>query len=166
MRENTDQKNSEYGYFLRSERALFYALHTILRMLKYTILKKSFTTPALLRNKILISSGVLAKGAQLRLHLLKTFKWCHGILIYVPFRGCLLTSLLIFPLKSSEITAQKIKFFNKDFFSKRDQIRSLLRIWSNLLKKSLMKTSFFLQWNQVFWRFLGEWKLLSLLNFA
>ena len=43
------------------------------------------------------------------------------------------------------ITAQKMKFFIKDFFSKCDQIRSFLRIWSHLLKKSLMKTSFFVQ---------------------
>ena len=37
------------------------------------------------------------------------------------------------------LTAQKMKFSIKDFFSKCDQIRSLLRIWSNLLKKSLME---------------------------
>ena len=35
------------------------------------------------------------------------------------------------------LTAQKMKFSIKDFFSKCDQIRSLLRIWSHLLKKSL-----------------------------
>ena len=34
-------------------------------------------------------------------------------------------------------TAQKIKSYIKDFFSKCDQIRSFLRIWSGLLKKSL-----------------------------
>ena len=36
-------------------------------------------------------------------------------------------------------TAQKMKFFIKDFFSKCDQIRRKLRIWSHLLKKSLME---------------------------
>ena len=36
-------------------------------------------------------------------------------------------------------TAQETKFSIKDFFSKCDQIRSLLLIWSYLLKKSLMK---------------------------
>ena len=41
------------------------------------------------------------------------------------------------------ITAQKMKFSIKDFFSKCDQIRSLLRIWSNLLKKSLMENFIF-----------------------
>ena len=32
-----------------------------------------------------------------------------------------------------------MKFSIKNFFSKYDQIRSFLRIWSNLLKKYLMK---------------------------
>ena len=36
-------------------------------------------------------------------------------------------------------TAQKMKFSIKDFFSKYDQIRRKLRIWSHLLKKSLME---------------------------
>ena len=37
------------------------------------------------------------------------------------------------------MTAQKIKFSIKDFFNKYDQIRRKLRIWSHLLKKSLME---------------------------
>ena len=38
-------------------------------------------------------------------------------------------------------TAQKLKsFIFKDFFSKWDTIRRKLRIWSHLLKKSLMET--------------------------
>ena len=40
-------------------------------------------------------------------------------------------------------TAQKMKFSIKDFFSKCDQIRRKLRIWSHLLQKSLMETFFF-----------------------
>ena len=36
--------------------------------------------------------------------------------------------------------AQKMKFSIKHFFSKCDQIRRKLRIWSHLLKKSLMKS--------------------------
>ena len=36
-------------------------------------------------------------------------------------------------------TAQKMKFSIKDFFSKCDQIRRELQIWSHLLKKSLME---------------------------
>ena len=40
-------------------------------------------------------------------------------------------------------TAQKMKFSIKDFFSKCDQIRSFLQIWSHLLKKSLMENFIF-----------------------
>ena len=39
--------------------------------------------------------------------------------------------------------AQKIKFSVKDFVSKCDQIRRKLRIWSHLLKKSLMEIFIF-----------------------
>ena len=37
-----------------------------------------------------------------------------------------------------------MKFSIKDFFSKCDQIRSFLRIWSHLLKKSFMENFIFL----------------------
>ena len=40
-------------------------------------------------------------------------------------------------------TAQKVKFSIKDFFSKCDQIRWNLRIWSHLLKKSVMENFIF-----------------------
>ena len=40
-------------------------------------------------------------------------------------------------------TAQKMKFSVKDFLSKCDNIRSFLRIWSHLLKKSLMEMFIF-----------------------
>ena len=40
-------------------------------------------------------------------------------------------------------TAQKMKFSNEDFFSKCDQTRSFLWIWSHLLKKSLMENFIF-----------------------
>ena len=40
-------------------------------------------------------------------------------------------------------TTQKMKCFIKDFFSKCDQIRSFLRIWSHLLKKFLMENFIF-----------------------
>ena len=36
-----------------------------------------------------------------------------------------------------------MEFSIKDFFIKCDQIRSFARIWSHLLKKCLIKTSFF-----------------------
>ena len=40
---------------------------------------------------------------------------------------------------SIHVTNQKMKFSIRDFFSKCDQIRSFLWIWSHLLKKFLMK---------------------------
>ena len=40
-------------------------------------------------------------------------------------------------------TAQKMKFSIKDFFSKCDQLRRFLRIWSHLMKKSLMEKFIF-----------------------
>ena len=40
-------------------------------------------------------------------------------------------------------TAQKIKISIKDLFSKCDQICSFLRIWSHILKKSLMENFIF-----------------------
>ena len=42
-------------------------------------------------------------------------------------------------------TLQKMKFSVKGFFSKCDQIRSFLWILSQILKKSYMKTLFFVQ---------------------
>ena len=42
-----------------------------------------------------------------------------------------------------DYTAQKMKFSNKDLFSKREQIRRNLRIWSHLSKKSLMENFIF-----------------------
>ena len=44
---------------------------------------------------------------------------------------------------SANCTAQKMKFSIKDFFSKCGQIRWKLRIWSHLLKKSLMENFIF-----------------------
>ena len=38
---------------------------------------------------------------------------------------------------------QKMKFSIKGFFNKCGQIRRFLRIWTHLLKKSLMKNFFF-----------------------
>ena len=42
-----------------------------------------------------------------------------------------------------DYTAQKMMFSIKDFFCKRNQIRRKLRIWSHLLKKSLMENIIF-----------------------
>ena len=54
-------------------------------------------------------------------------------------------------LREKLVTAQKMKFSIKDFFSKCDQIPSFLRIWSNLLKKSLMENSIFCAVLYILW---------------
>ena len=62
----------------------------------------------------------------------------------MPLRHALsaILNLPLHPLIPISI-AQKIKFSIKDFFSKCDQIRRFLRIWSHLLKKSLMENFIF-----------------------
>ena len=45
--------------------------------------------------------------------------------------------------KCEMFTVQKMKFSIKDFFSKCDQIHKKLRIWSHLLKKSLIENFIF-----------------------
>ena len=50
-------------------------------------------------------------------------------------------------MKGAYLTAQKMKFSIRDFSSMCDQIHSFLRIWSHLLKKSLMENFiFFMQY--------------------
>ena len=56
-----------------------------------------------------------------------TFFWSY----WVVWSQSYLTSVI-------EQTLHK-NFFVKDFFSRCDQIRSVLKIWSHILKKSLMK---------------------------
>ena len=52
-------------------------------------------------------------------------------------KSSVLGNVLLIAMKDF-YTSQKMKFSKKDFFSKCDQIRRKLRIWSHLLKKSLM----------------------------
>ena len=59
------------------------------------------------------------------------------------FTYCLTTLSIFFLAIATFFTAQKMKFFFKDFFSKYDQIRRKLRIWSHLHKKSLMENFIF-----------------------
>ena len=49
----------------------------------------------------------------------------------------------IFANQSSADNAQKMKISIKDFFSKCDQIRRKLQMWSHLLKKFLVEIFFF-----------------------
>ena len=55
---------------------------------------------------------------------------------------CLLYDLNYFA-RPNKVPAQKMKFSIKEFFCKYDQIRRKLRIWSHLLKKSLMENFIF-----------------------
>ena len=80
---------------------------------------------------------------------------CSVCFLHLQFTGnCLYISLLSLYQRKAVLlnldiklswsdTAQKIKFFIKDFFSECDQIRSFLRILSHLLKKSLMENFIF-----------------------
>ena len=61
-------------------------------------------------------------------YLMCCFSWIDQVQFYFYFR---------YP-------AQKMKFSIEDFFSKCDQIRRKLRIWSHLLEKYLMETFIFL----------------------
>ena len=67
----------------------------------------------------------------------------HQFLVYKIF--CFIWSLvpIWMMILSSSFTAQKMKFYIKDFFSKCDQIRWKLRIWSHSLKKSLLENFIF-----------------------
>ena len=60
----------------------------------------------------------------------------------------------------SYVTAQKIKFSIKNFFSKYDQIFSVLRIWSHLLRKSLMGNFIFCAAIEFYAIFKFCWNLL------
>ena len=53
------------------------------------------------------------------------------------------TSCLIFDVKDIQHNGQKIKLSIKNLFSKCDQIRTFLRIWSHLLAKFLVKNFIF-----------------------
>ena len=60
--------------------------------------------------------------------------------LFLPYIARVSSSII---LALNQNTAQKMKFSIKDFFSKCDQIRSFLRIWSHFLKKSLMENFIF-----------------------
>ena len=50
---------------------------------------------------------------------------------------------MVLSFRNGTHAAQKMKFSIPDFFSKCDQIRSNLQIWSHLLKKSVMEKFIF-----------------------
>ena len=53
--------------------------------------------------------------------------------------------------RNGTLTTSKTKLSIKDFFSKCDQIRRFLRIWSHLLKKSLIENFIFCAATDVKW---------------
>ena len=111
MRENTDQKNSEYEDFSCSE-SLQVLTHFVL-MFKFIPILFSILQYLLKHRNQLERWHKMSQQSQ--------------------------------PLSSpSNTTAQKMKFSFKDFFSKCEQIRNKLQIWSHLVKKSLMKNFIFL----------------------
>ena len=65
-------------------------------------------------------------------------------IVYILLKKLVANNLVHY---SNRNTAQKMKFSIMDFFSKCDQIRRKLRIWSHLLKKSLMENFIFVHWN-------------------
>ena len=77
-----------------------------------------------------------------------TMSYFWSLFLIVVFlkimRFCNNSNFELLPIFSVCVTAQKVKFFIKDIFSKCDQIHSFLWIWSHLLKKSLME-------NFIFW---------------
>ena len=68
-------------------------------------------------------------------YLLFLQKLCHHVIATFPSHYLNLTV--------KDNTAQNMKFCIKYFFSNCDQIRRKLRIWSHLLKKSLMENFIF-----------------------
>ena len=74
------------------------------------------------------------------IHLISKFLvYYFSVVKYIFYRG----KKDFFHLFIHEFTAQKMTFSIKDFFSKCDQARYFLRIWSYLLKKSLIENFFF-----------------------
>ena len=66
------------------------------------------------------------------------------------------------PFTTNYFNAHKLKFAIKDLFSKYDQIRNFLWIWSHLLNKSLMENFIFCA---VFFKLANEYKFTSTINF-
>ena len=76
---------------------------------------------------------------------LLTSDYLHAFLVTCLTLLCASCLPQFFFSRNFHFAAQKNaqKFFIKDLFSKCDQIRRKLRIWSHLLKKSFMKNFFF-----------------------
>ena len=66
----------------------------------------------------------------------------HIFPLFINLLTCNILKIVFYELMAI-VTTQKMELSIKDFFSKCDQIRSFLRIWSHLPKKSLMENFIF-----------------------
>ena len=69
--------------------------------------------------------------------------WLMGISVMKELNDKLNNLIDLMIISVNNYTAQKMKFSIQDFFSKCDQTHSFLRIWSHLLKKSLVENFIF-----------------------
>ena len=90
------------------------------------------------------------------------------------FQAPITQDLLLFGQKNLDaaidtcrkINVQKMKFSITDIFSKCDQIRSFLRIWSHLLKKPVMENFIFCAVNIPGQRLVNSWSTLLVIFFV
>ena len=130
--ENGLQNKLPLGHFLH------YATILQNKKLKKTGKKAAFPTSfELLRGTIQISITLMLTMMIISIIMIIFSKWQQ------IFQCRYLQMKFKHSLFAFSITAQKMKFSIKDFFSKCEQVRSKLRIWSHLLIKSLMETTFF-----------------------
>ena len=71
------------------------------------------------------------------------YQWLQDLLFSIEHIWINIVWSVYLALLQKNIIAQKMKFSIKDFFSKCYQIRNKQRIWSHLLKKSLMENFIF-----------------------
>ena len=71
------------------------------------------------------------------------YKWRYKYLLNDDVVVAVVVVVVIVVIKKATCTAQKMKFSIADFFSKCDQIRRKLQIWSHILKKSAMENFIF-----------------------
>ena len=88
------------------------------------------------------SSSTTFAGDDTQLHQSRNSNHLHKMLSIKPLKSCSIPQWFR-DLISDGYTGQNMKFSIKDFFSKCNQIRSFVSIWSYLLKKSLLKNFFF-----------------------
>ena len=94
-------------------------------------------------NKATVDTAYKLESSELSLYAFKTVSRTIFETLWGKLKNLLGMKLKTGVLYCFFHSAQKMKFSFKDFFSKCDQFRCFLRIWSNLLKKSLMENFIF-----------------------